>query len=160
MRFAGRNLVCFDRPPSARRWSGAWTLLACAMVCAIGCGSSEVLLDVSGTVRLDEAPLTTGVVSLRAGDGNGTLHQPTGLIDAQGNYRIYTASKAGAPPGKYRVVVFATEPTVDMSKVHPGLPKSLIPQRYNNAHSSPLSFEVDRVAAAGAYDLQLTQAAK
>lgn len=133
-------------------------LFAGAILC--GCGSRETLLEVRGQVKLDEAPLTTGVVSLRAEQGNDTLHQPTGLIDASGTYRIYTAGKVGAPPGKYRVVVFATEPTVDMSKVHPGLPKSLIPKCYNNAVSSPLGFEVDRAAVAGAYDLQLTQAAK
>ena len=121
-----------------------------------GCGSSSpALQEVRGTVRFGEAPLTTGVVSLRADQGNTTQHVPTGTIDGSGHYRIYTNSQPGAPPGRYRVVVFATEPTVDTGKASPGMPKSLIPARYNHASTSPLVFEVTASPAAGSYDLRL-----
>lgn len=136
-------------------FSVRWFLSGCLLVSA-GCGpSGPVLHEVRGSVRLGDAPLTTGVVSLRADQGNTTLHQPTGTIDNRGQYRIYTSGQPGAPPGAYRVVVFATEPTVDTGKVSPGMPKSLIPTRYNNVSTSPLEFEVTAAPAAGAYDLQL-----
>lgn len=136
-------------------FSVRWFLPACLLVSA-GCGSSTPALhEVRGSVRFGDAPLTTGVVSLRADKQNTTLHQPTGTIESSGRYRIFTSGKPGAPPGAYRVVVFATEPTVDTGKVSPGLPKSLIPTRYNNPSTSPLEFEVTAAPAAGAYDLQL-----
>lgn len=123
-----------------------------------GCGKSgPVLHEVSGSVRFGDAPLTTGVVSLRAFKGNSTLHQPTGTIDATGRFRIFTTGQPGAPPGWYRVVVFATEPIVDNGKASPGLPKSLIPVVYNNAGTSPLEFEVTAAPAEAAYDLRLEQ---
>ncbi|QDU25903.1 hypothetical protein ETAA8_09750 [Anatilimnocola aggregata] len=151
---AGRNSLCCSLAFSALAL-GSWPLFFAA-----GCSEpGEALLDVRGTVQLEQEPLTTGVVSLRAENGNETRHQPTGLIDSQGNYRLYTAGRPGAPPGFYRVVVFANEPAIDLSKVHPGLPKSLIPKRYNDAISSPLAFEVKPDAAAGSYNLQLTRAA-
>ena len=128
----------------------------CLLLIQIGCGpAGPVLHEVRGSVKFAGAPLTTGVVSLRGDKGNSTLHQPTGTIDASGRYRIYTTGKPGAPPGWYRVVVFATEPTVDTGKVSPGMPKSIIPIRYNNANTSPLEIEVTAAPAAGVYDLQL-----
>jgi len=120
------------------------------------CGQSGPLLhEVQGTVKFGNQPLTTGTVSLRADGDNTTRHQPTGLIDKEGHYRIYTTGLPGAPPGIYRVVVFATEPIIDTGRVSPGLPKSIIPVRYNNVSTSPLSFEAKASPAAGEYDLQL-----
>lgn len=128
----------------------------CASLPLCGCGQSGPLLhEVQGTVKFGSQPLTTGTVSLRADGDNTTRHQPTGLIDKAGHYRIYTTSQPGAPPGRYRVVVFATEPLIDTGKVSPGLPKSIIPVRYNHVSTSPLSFEVKASPAAGEYDLQL-----
>lgn len=128
----------------------------CAGFALAGCGpSGPVLYEVRGAVTFAGKPLTTGTVSLRADRDNDTRHQPTGLIDSRGQYRIYTTEKPGAPPGWYRVVVFATEPLVDSGKVSPGMPKSIIPIRYNNASNSPLSFEVKAKPSAGEYDLQL-----
>jgi hypothetical protein len=130
--------------------------VTCATLPLCGCGKSgPVLHEVQGTVKFGSQPLTTGTVSLRAERDNTTRHQPTGLIDEQGRYRIYTTGQPGAPPGWYRVVVFATEPLVDSGKVSPGLPKSIIPVRYNNVSTSPFSFEVKASPAAGEYDLQL-----
>lgn len=131
-----------------------------AVTCAIpplcGCGQSGPLLhEVQGTVKFGSQPLTTGTVSLRAERDNTTRHQPTGLIDKDGHYRIYTTGLPGAPPGSYRVVVFATEPLIDTGRVSPSLPKSIIPVRYNNVSTSPLSLEAKANPAAGEYDLQL-----
>lgn len=128
----------------------------CAWCCAaIGCSRGEQLLEVRGAVTYAGEPLTTGIVSLRAKNPEVTLHQPTGVVDQRGEYRIYTNYRPGAPPGEYRVVVFATEPTIDTGKVSPGMPKSLIPKRYNDAATTPLEFEVQSQPASGAYDLRL-----
>lgn len=132
-------------------------LLASSLV---GCGPrGEELFEVRGQVELGGAPLTTGVVSLRADRDNKTPHHPTGLIDSQGHYQVFTSGQPGAPPGWYRVVIFATEATANTKQAHPGLPKSLIPRRYNDAGSTPLSIEVKRDATAGAFDLKLTPGA-
>lgn len=130
----------------------------CLLLFPTGCGpAGPVLHEVRGAVKYAGVPLTTGVVSLRGDKGNSTLHIPTGTIDGSGRYRVFTNGKPGAPPGWYRVVVFATEPTVDTGKVSPGMPKSIIPIRYNNATTSPLEIEVTATPAEGAYDLQLEQ---
>ncbi|WP_254510570.1 hypothetical protein [Anatilimnocola floriformis] len=135
-----------------------WAWPCAAIFLLSGCGQSgPVLHEVRGQVSYGGAPLTTGTVSLRAVRDNETQHQPTGLINERGEYRIYTANQPGAPPGWYSVVVFATEPLVDTGKVSPGLPRSIIPVRYNNVGTSPFSFEVKPTPAAGEYDLQLVK---
>lgn len=139
------------------RWR-AGLLLGVTLAVAAGCGrSQESLIEVRGRVTFGGQPLTTGVVSLRpqAERGNKSLHQPTGVIDAAGQYRIFTNQRPGAPPGWYRVVVFATEPTVDTGKAHPGMPKSLIPAAYNHPNSSPLEIEVRGDSPQVEHDLAL-----
>jgi hypothetical protein len=121
----------------------------------VGCGSDDSgLLPVSGQVFYDGQPLTTGTVSLHPTEATG--HVPTGVINAEGRYTLSTNYQPGAPPGQYRVVVHATEPIVPIpGKAHPGLPKSLIPARYNQSSTSPLDVEVKPDAPADAYDLRL-----
>ena len=131
---------------------------ALGLISFAGCSrSQESLIEVRGRVSFGGKPLATGVVSLRpdAERGNKSLHQPTGVIDPTGDYRIFTNQRPGAPPGWYRVVVFATEPTVDTGKAHPGMPKSLIPVRYNNPATSPLQLEVRADGAPGENDFSL-----
>ena len=132
----------------------AWPIAAISLLS--GCGKSgPVLHEVRGKVSYGGQPLVTGTVSLRAWNGNETRHQPTGLINERGEYRIYTTNLPGAPPGWYRAVVFATEPLVDNGKVSPSLPKSIIPVHYNNVGTSPFTIEVKPNPAAGEYDLRL-----
>ncbi len=46
-------------------------------------------------------------------------------------------------PGQYRVIVFASEPTADRGgAAHRGLPRSLVPKRYNDPKSTPLRLTV------------------
>jgi hypothetical protein len=108
-------------------------------------------------VTLGGQPLTTGTVSLRAdaGQGNHTQHQPTGRIDTQGRYQIYTTERSGAPPGWYKVVVFASSQTDEKGQAHPGMPKSIIDLRYNDPAKTPLAMEVKADQPAGTYDLKL-----
>lgn len=120
-----------------------------------GCGSGgSGMLPVSGQVFYDGQPLTTGTVSLHPIGTTG--HVPTGVIDDHGRYTLSTNYQPGAPPGQYKAVVHATEPIESApGKAHPGLPKSLIPTRYNQGSTSPLDLEVRPDAPAGAYDLRL-----
>jgi len=139
------------RPPVQFLWAVWLASLA-------GCWSDQGdLIPVSGMVTLGGQPLTTGTVSLRADalQGNQTLHQPTGRIDAEGRYQIYTTERSGAPPGWYKVVVFANSQTDDKGQAHPGMPKSIIDLQYNDPAKTPLAMEVKADQPAGAYDLKL-----
>jgi len=119
-----------------------------------GCGPADSgLLPVSGQVIYDNQPLTTGTVSFHSTGATG--HVPTGLIDKQGRYTLHTNYQPGAPPGEYKAVINATEPTDNPGKASPGLPKSLIPARYNHNTSTPFEVEVIANTPADAYDLRL-----
>src|SRR4051812_3459661 len=63
---------------------------------------------VRGKITLDGQPLPRGSVTLRP-ETPQAGHQPTGMIEPAGEYVVYTNRRAGAPPGSYKVVVFATE---------------------------------------------------
>src|SRR4051812_13406743 len=86
------------------------SILAVLLVLS-GCKKDETesFLPVTGKVTLDGKPLTVGTVSFRPDvtRGNTSMHIPTGEIDAQGNYTLVTIRKNGAPPGWYKVLVFA-----------------------------------------------------
>jgi hypothetical protein len=114
---------------------------------------------VSGKILLDGKPLTSvgqGSVSFRgdAGRGNGTLHQPTGTINAQGEYELVTVGKEGAPLGWYKVMVAAYANKIEEGPV---TPRPLLDPKYYSADTSELSIEVVASPAPGAYDLNVTK---
>lgn len=141
-------------------------LVSLILHCGQGCSkpSGPELCPIEGQVWLDGQPLVSGSVSFRAesrgsgGGGNSSdeagWHQPTGSISPEGKYRVYTQGRWGAPPGRYRVVVFSTESTAGTA-AHPGLPRSVIPARYNDPRQSPLAVEVEPSPEPGRYDLRL-----
>ena len=132
-----------------------WPLVGLVLAGLAGCSSERLdLLSVSGQVFYDGQPLTTGTVSFHPAATTG--HVPTGAINQEGRYTLSTNYQPGAPPGRYKVVVHATEPIEQIpGKASPGLPKSLIPSRYNQGGTTPLEVEVKADAAADAYDLKL-----
>jgi hypothetical protein len=135
-----------------------FALLACGWaVLPAGCGSKSGTPAVTGKVTVAGKPLTTGSVSFRPdkAKGNTSPHEPGGDIDAQGNYKLYTAGKEGAPPGWYKVVVVATEPLDPKNPYAP--PRSFLHSRYNSAETSGLAVQVVDNPAPGAYDLKLTR---
>jgi hypothetical protein len=143
---------------SNQRWPWRVACLAGCLLVVMGCSGppQEVLYPVRGRISLDGRPLPRGAVSLRAESAK-AWHQPTGTIEPSGDYVIYTNRRPGAPPGSYRVVVMATEAAAKSSgAAHPGLPKSLVPVRYNQPQRSPLRLEVVAKPASKAYDLELT----
>jgi hypothetical protein len=134
---------------------------------ATGCGDAGVgpTFPVAGKVSFNNAPLTAkNTVILCKPDaarGNKSTFEPSGTVDAEGNYTLTTRGKNGAPPGWYKVVVTARE---EAAPVHPKGPqrhrpvsKSLLPARYGQAQTTDLSIEVVERPAPGAYDLKLSK---
>ena len=144
----------FARTSSARRLFA----LGC-VVLTLGCGDGDKFYPVSGKVLVDGAPLSNvgqGSVSFRgdAGKGNKTMHQPTGAINAAGEYELITVGKPGAPLGWYKVVVSAYANKVEEGPVTPRL---LLDKKYYSAETSDLSIEVVANPSVGAYDLKVSK---
>ena len=118
--------------------------------------SRAELIPVSGRVVLDDAPIGPGSISLRPLAGSENWDQPAGMIAADGTYHVFTNGSPGAPPGDYTVVVFIHEQPAADGAAHPGLPKSLIPARYNDPARSGLAVTVVPDAPPDAYDLRLS----
>jgi hypothetical protein len=122
----------------------------------LGCGDSNgvgKLVPVVGKVMVDGKLLKNGSVSFRPdkAKGNNTVHEPAGDIDEQGTYKLYTATKEGAPPGWYKVLVSAAE-----VGVYPPT-RFYVDAKYGDIDKSDLKIEVVERPAEGAYDLQLTK---
>ena len=139
-------------------------LLGCAALLAAGlpgCGGAGRLLPVEGKVMLGDKPLATdehtqGYVTLYPDKsrGNDSLEIPTGTIDSEGRFKIFTRTNAGAAPGWYQATVSAA-PVVDPK--NPYLKKTgwLMPERYLDKETSKLAIEVVEHPAEGAYDLKV-----
>jgi hypothetical protein len=125
-----------------------------------GCSNKPAnsLVPVSGKATVNGKPLAIGHVSFRpdAAQGNGSLHHPNGSFDANGNYVLMTGGEEGAPPGWYKVLVFADENQA-AGVVHPHMPKWAIAEKYTREDTTDLKVEVVAESAAGAYDLVLTK---
>jgi len=121
-----------------------------------GCGYSPDLppvAEVSGTVTLDGNALPRGTVQFVPDDAQGTSGAPgVGSIDSNGRYEISTAGVKGAIVGKHKVGVVALEEFDPMTTSYA---PSLIPERYNDANSSGLAFEV-KAGEENVIDLKLT----
>jgi hypothetical protein len=130
---------------------------------AVGCsGNDEArFVAVSGKVKLNGRPLDVGTVSFHpdASKGNKSMHIPYGQIDADGNYELTTIKKKGAPPGWYKVVVFA-DGNADPSGKPPTTlqpPKLLTNTKYADEKSTDLVIEVVAKPEPGAYDLNVSK---
>jgi hypothetical protein len=142
---------------------GGMVLLVFGLGLAVGsagCGDpSDVgrMVPVVGKVTASGKPVKAGSVSFRPdkSKGNTSAHEPYGEIDADGNYKLYTGKKEGAPAGWYRVAVFAGEPVEAGNRS--GQAKWYANPKYAAAESSGLTIEVVEQPAPGAYDLKLTE---
>src|SRR5262249_50069993 len=75
---------------------------ACFALGSAGCGDPSgvgTTVPVVGKVTADGQPVKAGTVSFRPdkSKGNTTVHEPFGEIDSQGNYKLFTGKKEGAP---------------------------------------------------------------
>jgi hypothetical protein len=142
------------------------SLAAIGLLAAPGCGDTSGIgktLPVAGKVTLDDTPLTAPSTVLLfkpdASRGNTSLWEPTGTVDDQGNYVLFTNGKKGAPPGWYKVLVTASAVQTDGSSGSPHkrpVPRSLVPARYGQAATTPVTIEVVEAPTPEAYDLKLT----
>jgi hypothetical protein len=123
--------------------------------------------SVTGRVLFNGEPLQgkTGAVVFKPDPlrGNKCTVEAIGTIDTEGNFTLFTKSKAGAPLGQYTVIVTASEPGQAQAnnRVATGrnrkAPPPLIPARYAHEATSGLTKEVVADPPAGAYDLNLTK---
>jgi hypothetical protein len=133
-------------------------LFSVLAIVSLGCGSADTLppmAPVKGKVVIDGAPLTTGQVALHPQTVDPAVKVPlsAGTIDGSGNFEIFTGGKAGAPLGKYKVVV--TPSMVPMQGG--GAPPVQVNQKFRLPADTTLSFEVTQAAKEGQYDLQVTK---
>jgi hypothetical protein len=142
---------------TSRQRAWYWTVLLTggAVLGATGCSTApqEKLVPVSGKVTVAGKSLTTGSVTFRpdASRGNTSPHQPTAPIDAEGHYELFVPpERKGAPPGWYKIVVFAYD------NPRPGRLKSFINTKYQEEKTTPLTVEVIENPEPGRYDLNLT----
>jgi len=95
---------------------------------------SPVLCPVTGTVRYNGKPLTGGFV--RTICERGGMMGALGPISADGTFELNTNGTPGAYSGRHRVLVFL------MDGGFP--PKSLLPEKYLDPQTSPLSIRISR----------------
>jgi hypothetical protein len=128
-----------------------------AVLLAAGCGPKvETFPPVAGKVTVKGETLRKGTVSFRpdATKGNGTSHHPTGEIDGEGNYVLFTTGKKGAPPGWYRVLVFAD----GNPNPAPGKPSQWLHHpKYTSEKTTDVWVEVVEKPPPGGYDLNLSR---
>jgi hypothetical protein len=124
-----------------------------SLALTVGCGGKPPPpknVPVSGTVTLDDQPLTSGQVSfIPVSDKQPTGGLSAGTIDS-GKYTIFTGGKEGAPVGSYKVTV-----TPQMIPSQGGGAPQQFPAKYQDASKTVLKIEVVENAAPGAYDLKL-----
>lgn len=159
--------------PLSSRWFLFFLPLLLGLTAVIGCGGggSEKVVPVTGKVTLDGAPLTAGTVTFQPDEskGNKSKSSASGMVDANGNFKLFTSDKEGAALGWYKVGISPVgmqmggmgPPTEAGKNTDPN--KNLAPsggainQKYHVPASSGLSIEVIEKPAAGAYDLKVTK---
>jgi hypothetical protein len=127
----------------------------------LGCGKAEPPLPpmapVQGSVTLDGKPLESGHITLFP-QFDSKVGMSAGEID-DGEYVIYTAGKAGAPLGKYKVTVMPSMVPADTKKkaktTKSGMPMTGYDQKFMDMKNTPLT--VDVIESGGKYDLKLTK---
>lgn len=139
---------------------GCLVVLVCVFVVS-GCGKKlPPMAPVSGKVTVEGQPLSSGQVAFVPdvqvlGADKPIEQSGAGLSAGQitnGEYKIYTAGKEGAPLGKYKVTVTPSMmPTGDAKK----MPASGFNRAYGDPRNTPLMVEVVANPDAGRYDLKL-----
>ncbi|MGL4943625.1 MAG: carboxypeptidase-like regulatory domain-containing protein [Thermoguttaceae bacterium] len=129
-------------------------LFAVAALAVVGCGGRTAIKteQTGGVVTYKGAPIEGATVTFSPkaeGGGSGAV----GLTDVQGRYKLQTLlgeSDAGTTPGDYNVTVSKSkmEPTGATIKEPDGTtrevtkPVSLLPKKYDDSRTTPLSATV------------------
>jgi hypothetical protein len=113
----------------------SFSLIAlCSAIFAAGCGGDNPLgrMAVRGTATLDGAPIASGSVDFQPLQQGGV---GSGAVIKDGQFSI--EEQAGLPPGKYKVAVYASDPSTAVLAEGgmPGddvpVPKELVPPDWN-----------------------------
>lgn len=141
-----------------------WLLVGLLVGATVGCGGRKSnhppLVPVSGTVTMDDKPLSGAIVTFvpsgsTRGDG------ANGFTDASGKYElVYRGNDKGVPTGEYRVVVTkllmpdGSDFPID-SEVSPmdSPAKQVLPVRYSDVDQTTLTANVPE--AGGTIDFPL-----
>jgi hypothetical protein len=111
-------------------------------ITAAGCSGGDFDSSVSGTVTLDGQAIGPGFLVFAPVTGD--TNPANGAIQTDGSYELKTANTTGLRAGKYRVSVTV----LDQPDVPPGersyvVAKSRIPEKYNDANTSGMEFDVE-----------------
>ncbi|MBA3480410.1 MAG: hypothetical protein H0T51_01215 [Pirellulales bacterium] len=146
-----------SQPSILRRFPRRLAATSLLVFTAVGCGgeTKPLQIPVAGKVTIDGKPATEGGVSYR--DAASGMIQPAGKIQPDGTYSLTHDRREGAPPGKYRVIVFVTESPKTDPGGNAGLPRVVVNKRFTDPATTPLLVEVKEGASAGQYDLAVTR---
>ena len=152
-----RDSACFSSAASgtlAVRKPTVHVLAVLTMLATTGCGRRNdhpPTYPVNGTVTLDGEPVSFGGVRFISEIG----WLAKSRIQSDGSYTLGTfEDDDGAMAGSYRVSLQVREISVEETSMHHAmLGRSLIPEKYQDAKTSGLEFEV--VAGENQFDLEL-----
>lgn len=121
-------------------------LYSCLSLCCLGCGSPDGLGQVTGTVKLDDQPLSEASVEFTPVDGKGLTSY--GRTDKNGYYYMMASrTDKGAAVGRNKVKI-STYEVIDNS--HSVAEK--VPTKYNSASE----LEVDVKSQSNTFDFDLS----
>lgn len=125
-----------------------------AMLGLTGCGKKKPdVIPVTGKVHLGADVITSGQVTFIPMDEGASGDLSTGSINSNGEYKIFTNQKHGAPAGKYKVTV-----TPPMTATTDGKPPTFpYHPRFGDASKTTLQVEVKPDAPPGYYNLLLAK---
>ncbi len=112
--------------------------------CLCGCGS-DLRFDtatVTGTVTYNGKPLDHGEVVFVPLEGT-PGPQAVGTIQTDGSFEMRSGNVPGVAVGKHRVTVHCRGELTPEQAKSLALPKSLIPEKYGLADTTPLTYEVE-----------------
>ena len=132
------------------------TGLVVLLACLVGCGKAgPKIVPVSGTVSLDGAPLTEGVVGFVSASG----YVSSASITPDGHFKLASQYGPGIPLGAYRVTVLPSNPlpTELSMQSKQSNPPSKIPPKYQYPDRSGLDANVDGIVSEFAFTLSTLQ---
>jgi hypothetical protein len=154
---------------------GNWRAFCCVLAClaAGGCGSGLTLAPVSGRVRVDGQPVTSGTIMFHPASGPAAV----GTIQSDGTYTLATLRPGdGAVVGTHRVTIHATavgagtlvEPKTLDDEIKLAQKKApggkifaagkvtwIVPEKYARLETTPLTRNIE--AGANRFDFELSR---
>jgi hypothetical protein len=115
------------------RFSKFGILLGCLILGIASCESDPVgkRVHVKGTVKVGGTPLESGSIAFWPDNakGNKSPYEAGATIGSGGSFELFTFSKAGIPPGAYKVTVISQG---EADNINPTKIKSLVPEKYTD----------------------------